>query len=290
MVVVRLGLGSEDPIGYAGAITVRHWRIGHYRLADLDDTASGDLTMQNRYVGDIGDYVKLSILRTLSPGYHLGVAWWLYPDETHNKDGRHIGYLDRPDNWRQFDPDLFDALAKIVSSGQRDVQALETANILPGAIFANAVIPVGGTIAERPTQRREWFETVLHTLGAADLVFVDPDNGLQPAGYSHGSAKAGKSITLTELRALARPGRCLIVYHHQTRRTGGHHGEIEHWADRLRDSAFSTVDALRAKPYSPRVFFLLDAPADVRQRAERIALDWEGTITWHADKVRTGLT
>jgi hypothetical protein len=27
--------------------------------------------MQNRYVGDIGDYVKLAVLRALSPGYHL---------------------------------------------------------------------------------------------------------------------------------------------------------------------------------------------------------------------------
>ena len=41
----------------------------------------GDLIMQNRYVGDIGDYLKLGILRALSPGYHLGVAWWLFPDE-----------------------------------------------------------------------------------------------------------------------------------------------------------------------------------------------------------------
>lgn len=48
--------------------------------------------MQDRYVGDIGDYVKLGILRALMPGERLGVAWWLYPDEAHNADGRHIGY------------------------------------------------------------------------------------------------------------------------------------------------------------------------------------------------------
>ena len=46
--------------------------------------------MQDRYVGDIGDYLKLSILRTLSPGYRLGVAWWLFPDEAHNEDA-HVG-------------------------------------------------------------------------------------------------------------------------------------------------------------------------------------------------------
>jgi hypothetical protein len=48
---------------------------------------------------------------------------------------------------------------------------------------------------------------------------------------------------------------------------------------------FSTVDALRAKPYSPRVYFLLNAPFDVRRRAKQIAVDWQGWITWHADAV-----
>jgi len=145
---------------------------------------------------------------------------------------------------------------------------LEAADILPGAIFASMTIPVGGTIAERLDQRRQWFETVQHTLAEADLVFLDPDNGLEPAGHSPGSAKAGKSILLSELRALATPGRCLIVYHHQTRRQGGHHAEIEHWADRLRECGFTTVGALRAKPYSPRVFFLLDAPVECSPAGE----------------------
>jgi hypothetical protein len=240
--------------------------------------------MQNRYVGDIGDFVKLGILRALSPGHRLGVAWWLHPDEAHNDDGRHIGYLRQPEQWRHLDPTLFDALSEIVNSGQRNVRVLEAANILPGSIFASEVVPVYGTVSQRPQMRRQWFETVKHTLDGADLVFVDPDNGLEPAGYSLGSAKAGKSILVSELRALARPGRCLIVYHHHTRRKGGHHSENEYWADRLRQSGLATVDALRARPYSPRAFFLLDAPDDVRQRAEQIEVNWRGWITWHPDR------
>jgi hypothetical protein len=234
--------------------------------------------MQNRYVGDIGDFLKLGILRALSPGYRLGVAWWLFPDEDHNKDGRHIGYLDQPTQWRHLDPQLFDALAEIVSSGQRDVRALERANILHGAIFASDVMPVVRQA------REQWFASVQRTLEGANLVFVDPDNGLEPDGYSHGSGKSGKSVLLSELRELARPGGCLIVYHHHTRRKGGHQSEIEHWADRLRVSGFRTVDALRARPYSPRVFFLLDAPADIRQRAEQIAAHWQPWISWHPDR------
>jgi hypothetical protein len=105
--------------------------------------------MQNRYVGDIGDYVKFGILRALSPGYRLGVAWWLYPDEAHNDDGRHIGYLKQPEQWRHFDRPLFGALEMIVASGQRDVGALETANLLLNAVFASTPIPDGPFLKRR---------------------------------------------------------------------------------------------------------------------------------------------
>jgi hypothetical protein len=236
--------------------------------------------MQNRYVGDIGDYVKLGILRALSPGYRLGVAWWLHPDEYHNQDGRHIGYLDRSDQWRHFDPALFDALRQIVSSGQREVRSLG-ANVLPGAAFANDMIPVDGPIAQRSHMRRQWFGKVQFVLKCVNLMFVDPDNGLEPEGFTFGSTKAAKSVSLDELRALADPGRCLIVYHHHTRRKGGHRAEIRYCADRLRQSGFARVDALRAKPFSPRAFFLLEAPKEVRQRAEQVEDHWNSLITWH---------
>ncbi len=244
--------------------------------------------MQNRYVADIGDYLKLSILRALSWGRRPGVAWWLYPDEARNTDGRHIGYLDVAAKWRHYDAQLFDALSQIVSSGRRHVSALETANVLPGAIFHCQPIPSNGPVTQRRQARHEWFQNVLATLQQADLVFVDPDNGLAPAGFTHGSAKAGKSVTLDELRQLRRPGRCLIVYHHHTRRPGGHHAEIDYAATRLRLAGFTGVDALRAIPYSPRVFFLLDAPGRVRQRAAEIEWQWRGLITWHPDSGRHG--
>jgi hypothetical protein len=204
--------------------------------------------MQNRYVGDIGDYLKLGILRALSPGYRLGVAWWLFPDECHNEDGRHISYLSRPHQWRHYDPDLFDTLRGVVSSGRRNVRELEVANILPGATFASESIPGDGPLAQRQQMRRDWLEAMRRKLEPADVLFLDPDNGLEPAGFRPTTARSGKSIMLCELHELARPGRCLIVYHHQSRRKGGHHAEMEHYADRLRASGFTTVDALRASP------------------------------------------
>jgi len=59
--------------------------------------------MQNRYVGDIGDFGKYHLLKILSQGNGLdnggnlvlGVVWYLVPNENHNGDGKHIRYLQK---------------------------------------------------------------------------------------------------------------------------------------------------------------------------------------------------
>lgn len=53
--------------------------------------------MQNRYTGDIGDFAKYGLLRALGEGNKLGIVWYLYPDESHNEDGKHTAYLTKPE-------------------------------------------------------------------------------------------------------------------------------------------------------------------------------------------------
>jgi hypothetical protein len=239
--------------------------------------------MQNRYAGDFGDYAKLGILRALSPGFRLGIAWWLYPDQSHNDDGRHIKYLVNKEKWGAFDPELFEKLKKIVSSRERSVLALENANILSGAIYASEVIPTKGLPAWRLSARREWFLKVKKSLDLADLIFVDPDNGLQPDNFSLGGVKAGKSITFEELNDLAEQGRCLVAYHHQTRRRGGHLQELEYLASTLRSKGFRTVDIIRARNYSPRLFLILNASTAIRDRAASLSSKEKVELSWHPD-------
>ena len=48
--------------------------------------------VQDRYVGDVGDFGKYGLLRALCGGdLTLGVVWYLYPDEEANNDGDDIG-------------------------------------------------------------------------------------------------------------------------------------------------------------------------------------------------------
>lgn len=162
--------------------------------------------MQDRYAGDIGDFVKFALLRALAPDHKLGVAWWLFPDEGHNGDGRHVGYLQRPDQWRAYDPDLYDSLIAVVSSGARRVQALQAAALIPHAVYADEVIPTSGTPAQRSAARAAWFRRVQEAVTGCSIVFVDPDNGLETANFSPGALAGGKCIALAEVRALAGPG------------------------------------------------------------------------------------
>ena len=81
--------------------------------------------MQNRYVGDVGDFAKHGLLRFLSgmtdpdegKQLKLGVVWYLHHDEKHppadnvkiSGDGDHIEYITRipgddKSNFRNCDP------------------------------------------------------------------------------------------------------------------------------------------------------------------------------------------
>jgi hypothetical protein len=243
--------------------------------------------MQNRYVADFGDYVKLAILRGLL-GEHsrmrLGVAWWLFPDECHNRDGSHREYLHAPDKWRSLDSDLFDALKKLDNEKRRHVRALEEDACLPSdAVFASDLVPCDvRPFVQRPLERKQWLSGIKARLGDCDIVFLDPDNGIASDGLKLTQRRAGKSVTVEEIEELAQ-NRATIVYHHQTRRVGGHISEIYTLATQLRKRGLRVSGALRAKPWSPRVFFILNGNRELQGRAGEIAERWENKISWHSD-------
>jgi len=229
--------------------------------------------MQDRYVGDIGDYFKLALLRAMLPNVRLGIAWWLYPNEK-NADGKHIKYLDDP-KWRYFDSSLFDALAEIVGLGNRCTNAIERAGILENTTFYSAKIP-------NNKDRAEWFKRLCDELRNCDVIFLDPDNGFKP---ERATRKLGKYVLFQEINDLLIDGRCLIVYHHHTRWKDGHSEEVRYLRRQLamKIEKVQTVDVVRARSYSPRAFFLLNAPSDMLQRTKLLVERWEGKLEWHPD-------
>ena len=103
--------------------------------------------MQNRYVGDVGDFGKHGLLRYLSgmtagddlDPLKLGVIWYLFHDERHGNDankvsadGNHTEYLTRTPKYdraifRECDSELWEGLRDLVFREARCVHCVEGA-------------------------------------------------------------------------------------------------------------------------------------------------------------------
>ena len=226
--------------------------------------------MQNQYVGDIGDFAKYGLLRALGEGQRLGVAWYLFPDEPRKTDGKYIDYLKHPDKWRYLDQDLFDCLQSIVQRGPREVHQIEISGLLGNAVFSNVPLIFEGDPNERATQRASWFQDVLTDLDDCTVVFADPDNGLcEDRIYAAADRDAWKRMPISEAHVLA-AGRTGVLYHHNTRRKGGHLKEIQYWLTQL---GVDTI-ALYWRRYSNRTFFIIHPTSEIKRRVREFATKW----------------
>lgn len=238
--------------------------------------------MKNQYVGDVNDFCKYGILRALTAGGATTstVAWMLTVDDL-SRDGRKLAYLQTPERWRAADPDLFDRMARLVASGARTVAAVEASGILPHARFHTDVVP------RRVDERRAHFARTLEIARGSELLFFDPDNGLEVSSCGPGRAGSEKYLLWSELVAAYSAGHSVLVYQHFPRRerTDYVRATAGLIAERTGSAAVPTFRT------SSVVFFLAaqSAAADTsRSRALELASKWNGIIA--VDTVLPGET
>lgn len=227
--------------------------------------------MQDRYVGDIGDFAKYALLRAIGEGRRLGVAWYLHPNSGPPGDGRHTEYLKRPDEWRHFDHKLFDDLKNIVDGKRRSVAEVQERRILGDAKFVSDRLCIENVPYRcRSLWRQQWFDGVMEKLSNCDLVFADPDNGLvSDEKFRPARKESAKSMRLGEAKDLV-GGRTVVIYHHNTRRKGGHCKEIRHWMEELR----GCTQAWYWRRWSNRTFFIINSDDRMECQLEEFASLW----------------
>ena len=168
--------------------------------------------MQDRYAGDIGDYGKFALLRAMeAQGLTGGVNWYLaktLPSEIHD-DGKYR----IPAQYENLNPELSAALNRIFDLREaRSVQALEQARLLASSLFVNEAVP------REIEQRKVWHQTALARLADCDIVFMDPDNGMNVKSVKPGSQKSPKYVWLHEVSDYVASGKSVIVYNHRPRK------------------------------------------------------------------------
>lgn len=173
--------------------------------------------MKNQYVGDIGDYGKYAILREFAnAGVKVGINWYLTENDGSN-DGKFTKYLEN-DSLRRYCPEVFDALRSIVKNDKKTVADIMDSGIIPNAVFYGNLLKPVGKPQERKAFRDKWFEESIGILTDADLIFMDPDNGLLESGDG---SKLGseKYILPEEVERYYNEGHNVVYYCHKGRRS-----------------------------------------------------------------------
>jgi hypothetical protein len=231
------------------------------------------IPVKDQYFGDINDYRKYGLLRAVigAAGFRVLIAWMLTPDDG-STDGGLISYLEHPDRWSRHDPKLFHQIKSLLSRGKkRRVKWIEGLGLLPEAGYFPARVP------DEAPGRDRWFRALVEKARGHDMVFLDPDNGLEVGSKPYGRKGSSKYLYWHEVRTLWRAGKSLLIFQHFTRENRMKF--IPRMRDALRDAApGSLVTAFS----TARVVFLLALQPDHRGKREAvlrsIAERWEGQI------------
>jgi hypothetical protein len=188
--------------------------------------------MRDNYVGDVGDFYKYALLRHLAgrtagdkaPPLGLGVVWYRFPDPSNRNDGNHRSYLDGKSRgqYEPLDPDLYVAMAAFSNPALRNLEEVARRDVLPpGTHFFAKPLSFGhlpnGTqagIQQRIAHRKAWLGRALQATRGADLIFADPDNGLEVASVAAHHDLGAKYAFYGDLLPFWNRGQSLVIYQH----------------------------------------------------------------------------
>ncbi len=197
-------------------------------------------------------------------------------------DGKFIQYLDNPSKVEltlsNCDPALFTLIKDVAFAEPRCVADIQRSGILPSDTLYYPSYPDpsrqeypdyltfdGIPQNQRPDARREWAQRGRDALADAELVLIDPDNGLEvPSTLPH-HAKGPKYAYYDELHPYWKCGQSLIIYQHAIRMLEGKGISVDELARKrckeLRSKLpGATLHALRFHRRSTRLFLVAAQP------------------------------
>jgi len=230
--------------------------------------------MKNQYVGDVNDYRKYGLLRILAgEGELRGVVCWALTESDGRSDGSRTTYLNCPADWMGYDPELFAFLRHaVVQRRVRSVKIVERGGVLPNFSFFGERVPQSGE------DRDVYFDRCLEFAKGADIIFLDPDNGLSVKSTPRGSRGSPKYVYPSEVLLAYSRGHSILIYQHFPRCARGP------FVSKLVASTCQSVGADRAISFhTPHVVFLLFPQrrhwSALQSGAVKVAHRWRGQIS-----------
>ena len=233
--------------------------------------------MKNQYVSDFKDYLKYGILRCLAKcGIRTHVCWMLTEDDDTDQglDLRHLG---NPARWRTFDPVLYDHLHDIVCREQmRNIVRIRELKIIPSVTYYESIL------TDEAPERIKYFEQFQLTLPQCDLVFFDPDTGIERSRPKKGKPDSSKYIYWDELSECYESDHSLLIFQYFNFSPGIR--EIEARGNEIAENLAVQSPIIAFKTKAQVVFFLVPRPKHFEMMSEfavDIANHWHPHITFH---------
>jgi hypothetical protein len=234
--------------------------------------------MKNQYFGDVKDYLTYGLLRTLQQvsGLRVGVAWMLTPDSA-NGEGEQRNYLNQPHLWQAHDPPLFASLQRVPQHG-RDVRLASQFDLIPGALYHADPLP------HSAAARQVYFQQLFQALRSCELLFFDPDNGLETKTTPRGARRSIQHLYWPEaVEAYHQQGHSLLIFQHFPRR-----GREIYLEERAQEFAVQIgVERIEWFQTPQVVFFLAARPehaAALEKTPEAVQARW-GARIWPGSRV-----
>jgi len=222
--------------------------------------------MQVGQIGGVGDFGKFALLRHLMKDRRLAVCWYLSGETAEAKDrDRHFDYLKRPNEFRHLAPEVFDQLVKF-NGGRRALADaltdLHMSRVLGNAVFLRHEVP------RQAALRRQWLDVLVDSVRGTNLVFLDPDHGIQGKRVTTGHA------ALAEIAALRLPGRTLIVGHQQS----GRRSEVKYLSDQMRSLGCDQIEIIRQRLVASRFYVIVDHDSAMTEQIATFVRKWGDRI------------
>jgi hypothetical protein len=166
--------------------------------------------MKDQYFGDINDYKKFGLLRSIISASEIKIliAWMLTKDDG-STDGKFIEYLSKPEKWLKYDEALYLEIANLLEKNKkREVSLIERTDLLGGSEFYSKFVP------DNSEHRENWLSELINGAKNSDLIFLDPDNGLEIKSKKYGTKNSSKFLYWHEVEELWKKGKSLLIYQH----------------------------------------------------------------------------
>ena len=167
---------------------------------------------------------------------------------------------------------LFDCLHECVRTrGVRDIREAEELALIPSAIY------YAEQLKRSSDERRAYFLGMFEKFTETDLIFFDPDKGIEVRSVKSGSKKSPEYLSWNKLKEAFARGHSVLIYQHFP------HENNRQFVTRITDEIRKSTDAKQIDAFitSKVVFFLASQEKHQmvrRNLVEKVEERWHGQI------------